>query len=151
MKKKQNRRIKNKKVTSYKKENDFMTTYILPVRRYVIVALLIAFVIRIFITLNSGVLVAMAKVGGYDWVIAVVIAAVYGFLEYKHHKNVTLKSVIIYSVVMGILFGCIVAIVDMIIIRDLWAVSNIIKKPIIIALLFGAVSTIGFVFHKNGN
>ncbi len=130
---------------------NFVRKYITPVKRYVIISLVLAIVIRIIITFKYGAIVAMSKVGGYDWYISVVMAALYGFLEYKHHKNAKLSSVIVHSIVMGVLFGLVVAILDWAIVHDMWSFVNIIKKPIIISIVFGAVSTIGFVFHKNGN
>ncbi len=151
MKPKRNRRKKNKKITTNKRYSNIVKKYILPSQRYIITALLVAFVVRIFITLTSGALVAMAKVGGYDWLIAVVTAGLYGFLEYKTNNNTKLKFVVIYSAVMGMLFGGIIALIDLLVIRDLWALFNIIKKPVIMAVLFSAVSTIGFVLNKNGN
>ena len=145
MKKNKNRRIKQKSPVNI--SGGFVNDYILPVRPYIFVSLILAFVLRVVITMNSGAIVAMTKVGGYDWLIAIVVAGMYGFIKYKQK----LTSVILHSIVMGLVFGVIVSIIDMLIIRDLWAFSNIIKKPLIISCIFGAVSSIGFVIRKNGN
>ena len=149
--KKQNRLKKVKAKSSEGGLNNFVTKYINPVKRYVIVALFLAVIVRIAITIKSGALIAMTQVGGYDWLISVIMAAMYGALEYKHHRKAKLSAVIGHSIVMGVLFGLVIAIVDWAVVRDMWSFLNIIKKPIIISLVFGAVGTIGFMFHKNGN
>jgi len=146
---KPNRFQKNKMSGQENKFSIFIKKYINPVKRYIILAFLLAVVVRIVITITSGAVAAMMQVGGYDWLISVAVAGLYGLVEYQHHHTTKLYDVIIHAVIFGIVFGLVVAVLDWVIIRNWWSFINIVKKPIIIALIVSAVSTIGFLFHKN--
>lgn len=156
-----NQKYKSKKIKSnrFKKNkvdkqssaglNNFMKKYITPVKRYIILAVVLAIIARIVVTGIYGAVVAMNQIGGYDWLISVIVAGAYGLLEYKHHHKAKLHDVVMNSVILGIAFGLIIAILDWSIIHDMWSFLNILKKPLIIGLIFGAISSISFVFHKN--
>ncbi|MGB0757416.1 MAG: hypothetical protein ACPGO5_03085 [Patescibacteria group bacterium] len=117
---------------------------------YVIAAILLGIAVRLFVTYKDGALVAADVVGGYDWVISIVVAAWYGHYAYTHAPDTKLSCLILDAGFMGVLFAIVMSLLDVAIIRSAWAITNILVKPILLFVIFAAVAVIGFFAHKNG-
>ena len=115
------------------------------VKSKVILGLLLMVVVKLVIIIRFGWMVALDRSGGYDWLIAVFIFILLGckLSKQKSFKN---WQVSLTGAVAGISLGLLIALVDLALFRNMFALKNIILKPLIFMVIGMAIVVITFLF-----
>jgi len=118
------------------------------VRKKVILGFVLMLAVRIYFIVRYGWLVAMDRSGGYDWFFGIVIFVFFG-LVLSRKISFTYRQVAMTGGAAGFCLGGLTAILDLLLFRNLWAVLNIIRKPLLFLVIGMTVSTIVYILVTN--
>lgn len=120
------------------------------IQREVLGGAVLVVLIKAIMIWRYGMVATLNLAGGYDYVVAVIMGGLIGN-KISKNKKPTAKQAVFYGGMSGIYFGIIVAVIDAVLYRNTWAVWNLLKRPILFAILMGAAATIVFTIrYRNG-
>lgn len=117
------------------------------VKSKVILGLGLMVAVKAMIIWKSGWLVALDISGGYDWLLAVFIFCLIGF-KLSRQKDFRHSQVCLTGALAGLSLGLIIALIDLALFRNLWAVENLLRKPFLF-MVMGMASTLIIFLYKH--
>jgi hypothetical protein len=105
---------------------------------------------KIGMVVYFGVLAAIGQSGLIDWLIAVAIFVAIGMGLWKRH-GATYQKAVVAGGVAGIYFGLGLAVIELILFRNTWALANLIRKPLFFLFIGMAVTTFTYLVGKKNS
>ncbi len=118
------------------------------IKKKVFLGFVILLVVRFYLILRYGWLVAMDRSGGYDWFFTIVIFIIIGVVL-RLRKDLGYQHVAAVGGLAGLVLGGFTAVLDLLLFHNLWVLFNLIRKPLLFSVIGMAVITIVYLLLVN--
>lgn len=105
---------------------------------------------KIGIAVYLGILVVISQSGLIDWLVAVAVFAAVGMGLWKRSR-MTYQKAMIAGGIAGIYFGTGLAVIELVLFRNTWALANLVRKPIFFLFIGMAVTTFTYLLGKRNS